>query len=72
MSFFANDKNCDSNDAHYCDSVKRKRKPTKRAEYAEITNIFEKLVVPRTKTIWRKQIRYKGQIVQETRDLICL
>ena len=51
MSFFANDKNYDSNDGHYCETVKRKRKPTKMAEYEETTNILEKLVVPRTETI---------------------
>ena len=29
FEFFAGDNNCKSNDAHYCDTVKRKQKPTK-------------------------------------------
>ena len=29
FAFFAGDNNCKSNEAHFCDTVKRKQKPTK-------------------------------------------
>ena len=38
-NFFSGENICKSNDVHYCDTVKRKQKPTKRDKYAKITKI---------------------------------
>ena len=32
VALFAGDNICKSNDAHYCDTVKRKQKPTKKGQ----------------------------------------
>ena len=39
FAFFTVDNICKSNDAHYCDIVKRKQKPTKKGKYATVTKI---------------------------------
>ena len=39
FAFFAGDNIVKSNDAPYCDTVKRKQKPTKRGKFAKITKI---------------------------------
>ena len=56
LPFCAGDNICKSNDAHYCDAVKRKQKRTKRGKFAKITKIsFMKTGCSKKKDHWRKK-----------------
>ena len=55
FAFFKSKKFCKSNDAHYCDTVRREQKPTKRGKYAKITkNGFMKTCCSKKKDPLRK------------------